>query len=65
MDFVRRVLPGLPKLMSEHAVLVLEVGNEQAHFEAAFPELECLWLETSAGETQVLLATRENLLQIV
>ena len=48
--------------MSEGAVLVLEIGNEQAHFEAAFPQLETLWLETSAGEEQVLLLTREALL---
>jgi ribosomal protein L3 glutamine methyltransferase len=42
-------------------VLVLEIGNERAHFEAAFPALEAVWLETSAGEDQVLLLTREAL----
>jgi ribosomal protein L3 glutamine methyltransferase len=47
--------------MSEHAVLVLEIGNERSHFEAAFPKLQAVWLETSAGEDQVLLLTRENL----
>ncbi len=63
MDFIRRLLQEAPAHMSEHAVLVLEVGNERAHFEAAFPELEAVWLDTSAGEDQVLLATREALLQ--
>jgi ribosomal protein L3 glutamine methyltransferase len=48
--------------MSEHAVLVLEIGNERAHFEAAFPRLPAVWLETSAGDDQVLLLTREALL---
>jgi ribosomal protein L3 glutamine methyltransferase len=48
--------------MTEHAVLVLEIGNERAHFEAAFPHLEAVWLDTSAGEDQVLLVTREALL---
>jgi ribosomal protein L3 glutamine methyltransferase len=62
MDFIRALLRAAPSRMSEHAVLVLEIGNERAHFEAAFPELEAVWLETSAGDDQVLLLTREALL---
>lgn len=62
MDFVRRLLRDAPAQMSEDAVLVLEIGNERAHFEAAFPGLEAVWLETSAGEDQVLLLTRAALL---
>lgn len=61
MDFIRRLLAEGPAHMSERAVLVLEIGNERAHFEAAFPTLEAVWLETSAGEDQVLLLTREAL----
>lgn len=61
MDFIRQLLRDAPQHMSEKAVLVLEIGNEQAHFEAAFPKLEAVWLETSAGEDQVLLLTREAL----
>ena len=63
MDFIRRLLREAPAQMSEHAVLVLEIGNEREHFEAAFPRLEVAWLETSAGEDQVLLVTREALLK--
>ena len=62
MDFIRQLLNEAPQHMSKHGVLVLEVGNERAHFEAAFPDLEAVWLETSAGEDQVLLLTREALL---
>jgi ribosomal protein L3 glutamine methyltransferase len=47
--------------MTEQAILVLEIGHERAHFEAAFPTLEVYWLATSAGEDQVLLITREVL----
>ncbi len=61
MDFIRRLLPELPAHMNDDAVLVLEIGNERAFFEAAFPQLEVVWLETSAGEDQVLLLTREAL----
>ena len=63
MDFIRPLLREAPRHMSEHAVLVLEIGNERAHFEAAFPRLEVVWLITSAGEDQVLLVTRESLLK--
>ena len=62
MDFIRPLLRDAPSRMTEHAVLVLEIGNERAHFEAAFPQLEAVWLDTSAGEDQVLLLTREALL---
>jgi ribosomal protein L3 glutamine methyltransferase len=60
MDFIRRLLADAPAHMSESAVLVLEIGNERAHFEAAFPRLEVVWLDTSAGEDQVLLIPRES-----
>lgn len=63
MDFIRRLLREAPAQMNEHAVLVLEIGNERTHFEAAFPQLEAVWLETSAGADQVLLLTREALLK--
>jgi ribosomal protein L3 glutamine methyltransferase len=62
MDFVRRLFADAPARMSDNAVLVLEIGNERAHFEAAFPKLEVVWLATSAGDDQVLLVTREVLL---
>ncbi|QEA14517.1 50S ribosomal protein L3 N(5)-glutamine methyltransferase [Comamonas flocculans] len=61
MDFIRRLLRDAPACMSEDAVLVLEIGHERAHFEAAFPELPVFWLPTSAGSEQVLLITRQAL----
>jgi ribosomal protein L3 glutamine methyltransferase len=61
MDFVRRLLQGAARHMTPPAVLVLEIGHERAHFEAAFPRLETVWLSTSAGEDQVLLLTRSAL----
>lgn len=63
MDFVRDLLAHLPAHLGEGGVLVLEIGNERGHFEAAFPQLEAVWLETSAGMDQVLLLTREALVR--
>ena len=61
MDFIRVLLAAAPAQMSAQAVLVLEIGHERAHFEAAFPQLQPIWLEVSAGEDQVLLLRREDL----
>ena len=61
MDFVRLLLAGAAAQMNENAVLVLEIGNEKSHFGRAFPALEPLWFETSAGGDQVMLLTREQL----
>ena len=65
MDFVRQLFTDAPSRMSKHAVLVLEIGNEAGHFMAAFPELEVAWLDTSAGDDQVLLVTRDALLNFM
>ena len=64
MDFVRQLFKSAPSRMTEQAVLVLEIGNEVAHFMAAFPDLEVIWLDTSAGDDQVLLVSRESLLAL-
>ena len=61
MDFIRSLLAAAPAHMSEHAVMILEIGNERVFFEAAFPDLEIVWLETSAGEDSVLLITKTAL----
>ena len=61
MDFIRPLLRGLPDHLNPGGVLLLEIGHERLHFEAAFPHLQPLWLSTSAGDDAVLLLTRENL----
>lgn len=62
MDFIRKLLHDLPDHLSQDGVLVLEIGHERAHFEAAFAHLHPVWLSTSAGEDQVLLLRRADLL---
>ena len=61
MDFIRTLLRDAPAHMAPDAVLVLEIGNERDHFEAAFPRLEVVWLPTSSGTDQVLLVTADAL----
>ncbi len=61
MDFIRSLLRSAPEHLSPDGVLVLEIGHERAHFEAAFPALDAVWLPTSAGCDQVLLLSRNAL----
>ncbi len=63
MDFIHGLLRQAPQHLSPEGVLVLEIGHERPHFEAAFPMLEPVWLTTSAGDDQVLLLTRDMLQQ--
>jgi ribosomal protein L3 glutamine methyltransferase len=61
MAFIRPLLRGVVAQLRLQGALVLEIGHERPHFEAAFPRLQPVWLPTSAGDDQVLLLTREAL----
>ncbi len=61
MDLVRRILHAAPQYLSENGVLVLEIGHERDFFEAAFPQLSPVWLDTEEASDQLLLLTREQL----
>ena len=63
MDFIQQLFKDAPSRMREHAILILEIGNELEYFEAAFPRLPVFWLDTSSGDEQVLLITREALVR--
>ena len=55
------VLQDARAVMSEAAVLVLEIGHERPNFETAFATLDVVWLDTSAGHDQVCVVTRDAL----
>ena len=61
MDFIRTLLQHVAAYLQPQGLLVLEIGHERLHFEAAFPQLMPVWLPTSAGDDQVLLLVREAL----
>ncbi|NUA28353.1 50S ribosomal protein L3 N(5)-glutamine methyltransferase [Cupriavidus basilensis] len=61
MDVVRRIIAGAKAHLNPGGALVVEIGNEHANVEAAFPGLEIVWLPVSAGEEQVFLLTYEAL----
>lgn len=61
MDLVRRIVAGAKERLTPHGALVVEIGNEFGHAEAAFADLELTWLSTSAGDESVFLLTADQL----
>lgn len=55
MDIIRRILSDSKKHLKPDGLLFVELGNERGYFEEAFPELNPIWLEVSAGDEQVFL----------
>jgi ribosomal protein L3 glutamine methyltransferase len=61
MDLVRKIVAGAAQLLTNSGLLLVEVGHEREHAEAAFPALELTWLSTSAGDDMAFLVTAEQL----
>lgn len=61
MDIVRRILGEARNWLTDEGVLIVEIGNERAHVEAAFGGLDLVWLPTSAGEDSVFLIQASDL----
>lgn len=61
MDLVRKIVAGAAERLTKNGILVVEIGNERAFAEAAFPDLELTWLSTSAGDDAVFLLTADQL----
>lgn len=61
MNLVRRIIDQAAAHLSRDGGLLLEIGHEAAHFEAAFPRLEFAWLPVPAGDDQLAWVTRAQL----
>lgn len=61
MDLVRRILEGAVDRLTDDGLLIVEIGNEHDHTEAAFPDLEMTWLSTSVGDDAVFLVMADAL----
>ena len=61
MDLVRRIVGGARSRLAPGGLLVLEIGHEATHFEAAFPGLEFTYLPTEGGDERIVLLERDAL----
>ncbi|MEM5385282.1 50S ribosomal protein L3 N(5)-glutamine methyltransferase [Paraburkholderia phymatum] len=61
MDIVRRIIADARNWLTDEGVLVVEIGNERAHVEAAFGGLDLVWMSTSAGDDNVFLIQANDL----
>ena len=63
LDFTRRLLREAHVYLTEHGVLIVEVGNSGEALDRLFPSVPFLWLEFSEGDGGVFLLTRDQLLE--
>jgi len=61
MDVVRRIITRARRHLAPEGILIVEVGSGRERVEAAFPGLDFIWLETSAGGDPVFLLERDQL----
>jgi ribosomal protein L3 glutamine methyltransferase len=61
LDATREILRRAPEFLTEHGVLLVEIGHNRDVLEAAFPQLPFMWMETSGGDGFVFLLTYADL----
>ena len=61
LDVVRRILAEAREHLNPGGVLAVEVGHNQDLVDAAFPDLNAVWLDTQHAEGKVFLVTRDDL----
>jgi ribosomal protein L3 glutamine methyltransferase len=62
LDAVRTILAGAADFLTPEGLLVVEVGQNRAAAEAAFPRLPFTWLATPSSDDSVFLLGRSELL---
>jgi ribosomal protein L3 glutamine methyltransferase len=55
LDFTRIILREAKKHLTDHGILVVEIGHNREALEAAYPTLPFTWLDTAAGDEYVFL----------
>lgn len=61
LDATRTILKEAAKHLTEHGILIVEIGHNRDALEAAFPDLPFTWLDVSAGDQFVFLLHKNDL----
>ena len=61
LDSINRIIDQASDFLSDHGVLVVEVGYARTALEAAHPKLPFIWLETESEEASVFLLEKKEL----
>lgn len=61
LALVEQMLREAPRYLSEHGILVVEVGNSETELVERYPEVPFIWLEFEHGGQGVFLLTKTDL----
>ena len=61
LDVVRRIMAAAPSHLTPGGGLLAEIGRCRPAFEAAYPNLEPIWIETETSRDEVLWLTATQL----
>ncbi|MFN4342214.1 MAG: 50S ribosomal protein L3 N(5)-glutamine methyltransferase [Azonexus sp.] len=61
LDFTRIILREAKKHLTDHGILVVEIGHNRDALEAAYPTMPFTWLDTAAGDQYVFLLHASDL----
>jgi ribosomal protein L3 glutamine methyltransferase len=62
LDFALKILRDAPAHMSEHGLLICEVGESEQHLIKLLPEVPFLWIEFKVGQMGIFAIDRNDIL---